>query len=42
MAAQVLVDEGGRVTASKGEERPSGANFLQRVSASMMPGRGDP
>jgi hypothetical protein len=39
---QVLVDEAGRVTAKKGEEAPSRpGNFLQRVSASMLPGRPD-
>ncbi len=39
---QVLVDDAGRVTAKKGEEAPPRpGNFLQRVSASMLPGRPD-
>ena len=38
---QVMVDESGRVTAGKNPEPASGpGNFLQRVSASMMPGDG--
>ena len=41
-AVQVMVDDSGRVTAGKsGQENAGGpGNFLQRVSASMMPGDG--
>ena len=39
---QVMVDESGRVTAGKSNPENTGGpgNFLQRVSASMMPGDG--
>ncbi|KAK9838144.1 hypothetical protein WJX81_003766 [Elliptochloris bilobata] len=39
-ASVVLVDESGRVTAGKSAQPAGPPNFLQRVSASMMPGDG--